>query len=108
MNRLQRIKTIIQTLLCPFTLKDFLHEDLLLQLTLDFQKIQNPETSASGLKEYRRIQSKLVEALAINAPPERLSEVRSLLNLFYPDSELNGWLKKNGAMIMKRMTMNRT
>lgn len=89
MNRKQRVKMIVRVLLSPFTRDPFSGQDLLREHAKTCRELRDHNGLCSDLaRRNKRTREALLNSLAEEVGPDRLSELRELVEMFYPASEL--------------------
>lgn len=94
MNRKQHVDLILRVLLMPFMRPIEGGADLLLNKLLTYRAMTRDKLSGYTInrREYNSAQSRLENMLEAEVHPERLSEIKQLLNMFYPEEELSHML----------------
>lgn len=97
MDRKQRIEMILRVLLCPFLELPAHREDLLCAKTKAYHRIVTSGSNAISNKDaYERARVRLEHWMESHVRPERLSEMESLLEMYYPLEELRAYLIGEG------------
>ena len=95
MNRKQRIEMLLRALLCPFLQLPARQEDLLCAKARAYDRMVASGDRASQ-RAYEAASAELQRWLEGKSRPERLSEMESLLEMFYPEEELRTYLAGPG------------
>jgi len=90
MNRKQRVSMIVRVLLMPFTRDPFLGPDYLLEDVRVYRELVYSREFFPAEKRaaHDRARDALLRSIETEVKPDRLSELRELLEMFYPELAL--------------------
>lgn len=100
MNRKQRVGMIVRVLLMPFTRPPFGSEDLLKTNAENYRKLRDHTDRHRKLSERcERSRERLITSITGEAQADRRSELRELIEMFYPEHELAQCLDENDEQL---------
>lgn len=110
MNRKKRVQLLLRVLLSPFTEPPFAGSDLWEEKTRAFQNMKQARADGDfeqSRRAYKAVRRQLVESLERRTTPDRISELEQLVDFFYPDEELEEFLRADGVSCLDGFFLQR-